>query len=157
MCMRSLTEIIVESLSNTKIFEMAYSREKYMDLAHSLTRQIVENWCLVKYCNMHDEENYNRLHWSKELIAHLGNLQQHRKLKGGMNPDRALKIVWLDREDLDDVNTVTTIIEMKFDIENINADLNELANEFVKHLNKIIYLASKGSYSELKKYVYEEI
>lgn len=155
--MRTLTEIIVESLSNTKIFEMAYSREKYMDLAHSLTDQIVQNWCLIKYCNLYDEENYNRLHWSKELIAHLGNLQRHKNIKGGINPERTLKIVWLDREELYDVNMIIKIIEIKFDTENINTDLNELAKEFVEHVEKIIYLICKGSYTELKNYVYKEI
>jgi hypothetical protein len=155
--MKTLTEILVNALSGTKIFEMAYSREKYMDLAHSLTDQIVQNWCLVKYCNMYDEENYNRLHWSKELIAHLSNLQRQRKLKGGISVERTLKIVWFEREELNNPKMVEPIIEIKFDFENINTDLTEIANEFVKHLDKIIYIITKGTYSELKQYVYNEI
>lgn len=154
--MRSLIEILVEAFSETKIFEMAYSREKYIDHIHSLTHQIIENWCLIKYCNIYDKENYNRLHWSKELIAHMSNLMQQ-KIKNGINKERTTKFALIEQEELNNPEVVKNIIEVKFDFENIETDLTLLANEFVKHLDKIIYLISKGNYSELKKYVYEEI
>ena len=64
--MKTILELLVESLSKTKIFEMAYSRQDYLHRIMGLNKQIVENWCLVKYCNLDDIENYNRLHWSNK-------------------------------------------------------------------------------------------
>ena len=72
--MRDLKNYIFETISNTWLFEMAYNRQEYLYRIMGLNKQIVENWCLVKYCNLYDEENKNRLHWSSELIAHLENL-----------------------------------------------------------------------------------
>ena len=154
--MRRLTEILVEALSNTKIFEMANSREKYIDLTRGLTDQIVQNWCLIKYCNMYDEENYNRLHWSKELLAHMGTLMRQ-KIKGGIDKIRTTKAAWIEQEEIDDPNTIELIIINKFKDENIEIDLSIISNEFVKHLDKIIYLICKGNPLDLRKYVYEEI
>ena len=154
--MRTLNEILVEALANTKIFEMANSRENYITLSRSLMDQIVQNWCLIKYCNLYDEENYNRLHWSSELIAHMGKLLRQ-KIKGGINKERTTKIAWIELEEINNPETVEMTIVYKFDEEGIKTDLNEIANEFVKQLDKIIYLICNGTPSELKKYVYEEI
>ena len=156
LIMRTLTEILVESLQGTHIFEMANNRENYMNDVHHLADQIVQNWCLVKYCNLYDEENYNRLHWSKELIAHLDNLRKQ-KLKKGINKIRATQQVLIDRDEFNDPDMVYTTIESKFDMENIETDLNILSKEFVKDLNKIIDLICNKTYSDIKKYVYEEI
>ena len=154
--MRTLTEILVEALSNTKIFEMANSRENYITLSRSLMDQIVQNWCLIKYCNLYDEENYNRLHWSNELIAHIGKLLRQ-KIKGGINKERTTKIAWIELEEINDPEIVEMTIVYKFDEEGIKTDLNKIANEFIKQLDKIVYIISNGTPSELKKYVYEEI
>ena len=80
--MKDLKNFILETISNTWLFEMAYSRQNYLHQIMGLNKQIVENWCLVKYCNLYDEENYNRLHWSKELIAHMENLCNCQLKKG---------------------------------------------------------------------------
>lgn len=54
--MMDLKNYILEAISNTYLFEMAYSREKYIDRLMGLDMQILENWCLIKYCNMFDKE-----------------------------------------------------------------------------------------------------
>ena len=155
--MRTLTEILVEVLSGTQIFEMAHSRENYIRTITNLVPQIVQNWCLVKYCNLYDEENYNRLHWSKELMAHLENLR-NMKLKKGLNKTRVTKQAMIDYAELNDSNMVSDILGMKWDDENLPEDLiNTISKEFVKNVDKIIDLVSAGSYGELKNYVYNEI
>lgn len=154
--MRTLTEILVESLAKTKIFEMANSREKYIDVVRGLTDQVVQNWCLVKYCNMYDEENYNRLHWSKELLAHLGYIYRQ-KIKGGINKARTTKTAWIEQEEINDPEIVKIIIQNKFKDENIETDLDILSKEFVNHLNELIDAICNGSFEQVRKYVYEEI
>lgn len=155
--MKSLQEVILEAISNTWLFEMAYSREKYIDRLMGIDRQIVENWCLIKYCNMYDEENYNRLHWSKELISHLTNACNC-KLKKGLNKLKTTNYVFVELNELDDLNTVDIWIEHKWDVENLPDDKRlVVANEFVKALPKLCQLMATGTYNSIKQYVYNEI
>ena len=155
--MRTLKEILAEALSNTQIFEMAHSRENYLRTIACLVTQIVQNWCLVKYCNLYDEENYNRLHWSKELMAHLENLRSV-KLKKGLNKTRVTKQAMVEYSELNDSNMVSDMLGMKWEEENLPEDsINAISKEFVKDIDKIIDLVSTGSYGELKNYVYKEI
>ena len=41
--MINIYEYIIEKLENTKLFEMAYSRSKYMDIVNDIAPQIIEN------------------------------------------------------------------------------------------------------------------
>ena len=103
------------------------------------------------------EENYNRLHWSKELMAHLENLRSV-KLKKGLNKTRVTKQAMVEYSELNDSNMVSDILGMKWDDENLPEHLiTTISREFVKNVDKIIELVSTGSYGELKNYVYNEI
>ena len=155
--MMDLKNYILEAISNTYLFEMAYSREKYIDRLMGLDMQILENWCLIKYCNMFDKENYNRLHWSKELIAHMSNAAEC-KLKKGLNKLNTTKYVFINMNEYDDVNTVDVCLERKWDDENLPDDKRQIvAIEFTKSLSKICELIANGSYSDIKNYVYNKI
>lgn len=155
--MKALQEFILETISNTWLFEMAYSREKYIERLMGLDTQIVDNWCLIKYCNMYDEENWNRLHWSQELLAHMTNAWEC-KLKKGLDKMRTTKHVFITMNELDDVNNVYGWIERKWDTENIPEHTRIIiAKEFVKALPKICQLISGKSYGDIKNYVYNEI
>lgn len=154
--MISLKDLIIEAVSTTFIFEMTYSREKYINEVHSLTDQIVQNWCLIKYCNLYDIENENRLHWSKELIAHISNLQRM-KLKGGINKYRTTKYSFIERDEINNIDNVEQIIVLKFEEEHINTNLMEIATEFVNSLDAIIDIISNKTLQELKNYVHNQI
>ena len=105
---------------------------------------------------MYDEENYNRLHWSKELIAHLGTLQRQ-KIKGGLDKERATREVLIEREEINDIETVNLIIINKFEDEHIDINLTEISTEFVKQLDRIIYIITKSNPIDIRNYVYNEI
>lgn len=155
--MKTLKEILVEALSNTYIFEMAYTREQFIRNASSRAIQIVQNWCLVKYCNLYDEENYNRLHWSKELITHLEDLRLQ-KLKGGLNKLKTTKYALIDCAELDKPQMIKDMLESKWIDENLpHKVIDELSVEFTKDIVKICDIISNKSHGELRKYVYEEI
>lgn len=159
--MRSLIEILNESLaewlSTTQIFEMAYSRESYLRNISGLVPQIVENWCLVKYCYKYDPENYNILHWSKELIAHMENLRVQ-KLKGNLNKLRITKQALIEYAELTDIYTVLDIIENKWIDEDLPKDcMQDIANEFVEAVETICKLISNGSNGDIRNYVYKNV
>ena len=155
--MKNLQEFILEAISNTWLFEMAYSREKYIDRLMGLDNQIVENWCLIKYCNMFDEEHWDRLHWSKELLAHMANANEC-KLKKGLNKLNTTNYVFITLNELNNVDTVDLWLERKWDTEQLPDDKRKIvAAEFVKALPKICQLIAGNSYNDIKKYIYNEI
>lgn len=50
--MKNLLEYVEEST----ILEMSLNLSKFKDLLYNLSKQIIENWCLVKWCDMHPDE-----------------------------------------------------------------------------------------------------
>lgn len=63
-----------ESVSDTinrigMINEMAIPLKKYKERVDGLRFQLVENWCLSKYCQLFDDTNLNFKHWINELKA----------------------------------------------------------------------------------------
>lgn len=155
--MKDIKNYILEAISNTWLFEMAYSRQDYLRNISGLCYQIVENWCLVKYCNLCDEENYNRLHWSNELVAHLENLRRC-QLKSGLSKYKTTKFGFIEIAELDDVDVVDDILELKWDNEKLPGDKRKIiSNEFVNSLPKLFELISGKSAIDIKNYVYNEI
>ena len=58
--MLNIKEYILEKLQNTLVFEMAYSRKELKTIFDDILDQIIENWCLVKYCLLYDVQNKNK-------------------------------------------------------------------------------------------------
>ena len=153
--MKRLVNYILEKVSNTKLFEMALDRSNYCDKLFFSRIQIVQNWCLIKYCNMFDEENYNRLHWSKELEAQLVSLQKI-KLKSG-DKLRATYIELIDKAELDDEDMVESICKDKWKRENLPTEsLKIISKEFIKELPNICKYICDPKF-DIYNYSYNEI
>ena len=154
---KDIKNYILEALSQTWIFEMAYSRQDYLRNISGLCYQIVENWCLIKYCNLYDEVNYNRLHWSNELIAHLENLRRC-QLKSGLDKYKTTKFGFVENAELDNIDIVDDVLELKWDNEKLPNDTKRIiAKEFIDALPKLFELISGKSVINIKNYVYNEI
>lgn len=74
---KKLKEIIKESIreileENKRLFlvEMAFSRNDYKEKIDSLFPQILENWCLVRYCSIVGGI-VTKNHWVNELRGYL--------------------------------------------------------------------------------------
>ena len=155
--MKTILELLVESLSKTKIFEMAYSRHDYLYRIMCLNKQIVENWCLIKYCNLDDIENYNRLHWSNELISHMENLCDC-SLKKGLNKLKVTEYGFIYQAELDDDEVVYKLLYRKWKNENLpQQSRKNVSKLFVNELPKICKLIADGSVEEIENYVYNEL
>ena len=57
--MKSIKEYILNVIQESYIFEMAYDRKEIKKRVEALTNQIIENWCLIKYCSLYDKNNTN--------------------------------------------------------------------------------------------------
>lgn len=155
--MKYLKDFILEAVSNTWLFEMAYSRQNYLHQIMGLNKQIVENWCLIKYCNLYDEENYNRLHWSKELIAHMENLCNC-QLKKGLDKLKTTEYGFIYQAELDDEDVVYKMLYRKWKDEDLPEYARKIvAKKFTEELSKLCTLIANGSVEDIENYVYKEI
>ena len=144
----NIKEYILEKLQNTSIFEMAYSRKELKNSFDSILDQIIENWCLVKYCSLYDGQNINKNHWANELTAHMYNILK-RQLKNGSEDSKLqlLKSVAYDHKEYTTAAAIKRCIRLKFKKENIQIT-NELCSDCIEDLETILELISKRDTEE---------
>lgn len=130
--MNNLTEILVEQLQNTKIFEMARDRSEYMKIVDNLSNQIIENWCLLRYSSIYGKlQTHN--HWMKELRAYIMKLQS---IKIDVDKTKATRTVLIDWMECDDKNEVFNLIAYKWQEENFDIEskeTEEVVDDFVEY------------------------
>ena len=118
MC-KELDETSNETFSRLGILnEMAISLKEYQANVEDLRFQIIENWCLCKWCQMFDPTNKDFNHWKKELRSFIQKLK-FIDIKNGMSKKKALGRVWIERCDMKKPNMIFDIIVDKFDGEQI--------------------------------------
>lgn len=120
---KRISEIVNESVSDTIkrigiITEMAIPLKKYKERVDGLRFQLVENWCLCKYCQLFDVTNLNFKHWLNELKASIDNLK-FLNIKDGINKEKTLKNMFISDYDYKDCNMIRRIMAGKFKKENI--------------------------------------
>lgn len=153
--MTRLVEYIVKNLERSYIFEMAYERREYMNKLFELRLQLVENWALIRYCSLYDNENLNKNHWKKELFAHISNLN---KMKLKVDKTRATEQELINKAEFNNVENIIKIIEFKFEIEDLTNDeiIRTIAEDFTEYgLNELITIISNNNLTatELKDYL----
>ena len=129
----NLKEFLLESLQNTYIFEMAYDRKHLKKMVDGLFIQIIENWCLVKYCTLYDIHNTTKNHWKQELRVHCGKIY-HSLLKGGNSQVKynLISEIVLDKMELTTARKIKSITRTKFRVENLEQHdiiFNQCAND----------------------------
>ena len=150
--MTTIKEYILEKLQNTLVFEMAYSRKELKNSFDCILDQIIENWCLVKYCSLYDtnniNNNINKNHWVNELTAHMYNILK-RQLKNGDEDAKLqlLKSVAYDHKEYTTAAAIKRCIMLKFKKENIQIT-DELCSACIEDLETILELISKRDTEE---------
>lgn len=156
--MNRLTEYLIEQLSKTKLFEMAFSRGNYLTQIGFIAKQIAENWCLVRYCSLYDKDNINKDHWKTELLAHCSNLSS---MVVSTDKRKATEYGFLTMCEYDDPAVIRRVVQAKFKKEGFNLSPDIYA-AFAEHgIYKLIYLISSKSSSsvedEMYRYIDEDI
>ena len=128
---RTIEEMLDESVSETinrigLITEMAVPLKKYKERVDGLRFQLVENWCLCKYCQLYDKTSNNFNHWLSELKACINNLKLL-DIKGTADKRKTLIRMLVDDYDYNKVNMILRIIADKFNGENINNEKQRIA------------------------------
>ena len=123
--MINLKHLLVEALCKTELFEMAYNRSKYQDSVIDLTNQIVENWCLIRYCSLYDKNNLNKNHWKTELRAYILKLNS---MLVKVDKKRATQEVLIKWEGLDIYTNVLRKISYKWQNEKLDIESENTKN-----------------------------
>ena len=141
---KRLGEIINESVENVLkrvglINEMAVPLKAYKKRVDGLRFQLVENWCLCKWCQLFNPECENFAHWIAELKACIDNLK-FLDIKNGINKRKILTKMLVNDYDYDSANMIERIVRGKFVRENIsdNDQKVRVCIEFADHINELI-------------------
>ncbi|MCQ2199435.1 MAG: hypothetical protein MJZ19_06920 [Paludibacteraceae bacterium] len=90
---------VLEENKRGMLNEMALPRKDYKDKVDSLIPQILENWCLVRYCSITDRTEY-KIHWSDELRGHLLTVSRF-SIKGNDSIESRKKVlqeIWTEND-----------------------------------------------------------
>lgn len=141
--MKNLKDIIRESL----IYEMADNLSTFRLKLQDIMPQVIENWCLVKWCDMNpDELTSKRLrnYWATELKAYMNKIVD-RKVKCGRK-DKVIISSIIDEMELNDKNEVANLIRNKFTKEGLEKYINVMAEECANNIKIICNVLSKTKY-----------
>ena len=143
-----LIEIIKESVNEVlkrigMLDEMAIPLSAYRQKVDGLRFQLVENWCLCKWCQLFNPECENFAHWIVELRACINNLKLV-DIKNGIDKRRILTKMLIDDYDYDETNMIIRIVNDKFDLENINNNTQRarVASAFADNIQNLIEVIS---------------
>lgn len=147
--MKNLKDIIRESL----IYEMADNLSTFRLKLQDIMPQVIENWCLVKWCDMNPDELTSkclRNHWATELKAYMNKIVD-RKVKCGRK-DKVIISSIINEMELNDKNEVANLIRNKFTKEGLEKYINVMAEECANNIKIICNVLSKTKY-DVEDYV----
>lgn len=155
--MKSIKEYIFDVIQESCIFEMAYDRKEIKKRVEALINQIIENWCLIKYCSLYDKTNTNKYHWKQELKAHLYNIYEM-KIKGGNAKTKynLISEIIYDKKDITTSSKISSIIRVKFRTENIIIH-NDICDSCIENLKYIIELISNNENDDNTDKIYDYV
>ena len=142
--------------------EMAMERKEYITfLKGGILKQLVQNWCLVRYCRIEPKfVTTCRNHWASELRAIAVEISSYKLCKDNKQRDKkreATRKIIIDYFEYNDIDTVTRVIHPKFYDENIRSYEDEqfIAIQFIKELDVIIDMITKGAMDDIDAYIEE--
>lgn len=155
-----LKKIIREEIEKYLI-EYTDPRNRFIDRVDDLLPQLVENWCLIHYCTIMNEDVNQcvfKKHWETELRNIM--FQMSMKKVGNNKPQiryKAFIEAFGRSELLDDVDVAYTLCIDKFEKENISWDNNpnyqQCINDLIANKNDIINILVNFNRNEIIEYI----
>ena len=135
-----INETVEDVLNRIGIInEMAVPLKTYKARVDGLRFQLVENWCLCKWCQLFNPECENFAHWITELKACINNLK-FLDIKNNIDKRRTLIHMLLSDYDYNNANMIERIVRGKFVRENISDNHQKVyvCTEFADNINGLI-------------------
>lgn len=125
---------------------MAIPLKDYKNRVDGLRFQLVENWCLCKYCSLFDQDNPNFNHWKIELHTVIKNLKMV-DIKNNIDKHKTITKMLINDYDYNDYLMILRIIDDKFDDEHIDDRIKKerVSIEFSKNINELIDVISNNN------------
>lgn len=142
-----LKEIINNTLNHIGILnEITLPLKDYRTRVDNLRFQLVENWCLCKWCQLFNTDCENFTYWKIELLSCINNLKLV-DIKNNIDKRKILTRMLIDDYDYDKSNMITRIINDKFDSENIMniTQRAKAATAFADEIQNLIQVISVHS------------
>lgn len=146
-----------EYIATCQISEMATKLSEFNLSVKNIINQIIENWCLVKWCDSHKHNQTSerlRNHWASELKGHMNSIVNV-KLKSGRK-DKTIRKILIDDLELNDDNVIANIIRKKFNEEGLSKYINNISFECANHITDICNILS-GNEDTVEDYINGEI
>ena len=143
-----------EFLKNFYITKMAIKLGEFRNNSEGIINQIIENWCLVRWCDMYPNELTSkrlRNHCVTELINHMLRINNI-KLKGSRK-DKALHNLVIKTFEYNDWIEIAKVIRNKFEKERLERYITIISEECANHINTICKLLCCNDENYIKNYV----
>lgn len=144
-----IKETVSDALNRLEILnEMAVPLKSYKARVDGLRFQMVENWCLCKFCQLYSNDNPNFKHWIGELKACINNIK-FLDIKGGIDKRKTLKNMLIRDYDYNQADMIIRIISDKFQQEGIK-EMNKITQvgiNFADGIEDLINVISINSLS----------
>ena len=161
--MRTLREILIDTLMGTRLYEMAENQSKCENIVKSQCRNILENLILLNYFKISGLYTTNMNHWKNELCTAVYNAGdfQIKKDKSTGRRERLIKRAF-DEKDMNDANRLEHRMEHKMDVEKeTQYDYNPKSKEWLgeaivsalNQMNDIQQLIVYNSWNNIKSWI----
>ena len=153
-----ILDTVYNILKNTYLFEYLVHRKKFINDTYNLIPQILENWCLIRYCTL-TNRNETKEHWKNELCTHLEHIMFENVKSNNSYESRfkAIKEAFKMADLNDNENRIFQIVRRKLiNKEHIPLDniFNQVILDCFNSLNDIAsVLSNVNRYDLIEKYV----
>ena len=149
--MRTFKELILDSIENTTIFEMAKSRSDLKRDIDNIAGTMFQHWCLVRYCVLYDFGNKTKEHWIKEVRSYI--LKTRSARTKGFDKTRLLREWYITKLELNNKQQLLIYwFDDKFDEENItisDEEKDKIIDDWTKQVDKLCdVMGGKLDYKE---------
>lgn len=157
---REIRQTIRRILNESKygmLNEMAYKRNVYKEKIDNIFPQILENWCLIRYCTITKREK-TKNHWIDELRGFLSSASRF-SIKGNDSANSRLKVLneIINDNDYSLPQFVNLTVGNKFIIEKIDTSSKEYyqtINDCCNNLQNIANIILSRSLQEINRYAF---
>lgn len=151
-----IRETIFEIAHKPVVCEMSLTRSTYKERVRPLLNQILENWCLVRYCTIVGQTKYKK-HWSDELFGYIITISCWKLKKNDKIEirEKVLREIW-DEEDFTDAQCLRMAISRKFINEKIDINSDNVLKcitDCIKDTNNLIQVILQRDINAIISYI----
>lgn len=149
--MKSLSDYII----NSHINEMANSKSDFEKILYSFVGQIIENWCLVKLCDLYPSQQFyqTRNHWASELKSYMQRIYKFKIKSNNKHRYKYIYNIFVNSYELNDKEEVKDWIRNKFNKENLSKYINIVSEERANNINEICKVLADTNINTIDDYV----